>query len=251
MGETANNNHKPIRQLSILSTSDGFVFYHADAPASPVCQLTLEVPADFPDQFVDIVTKNGWAGIQALSVVVSDHSDRFTILPADITDPAEQRTFFNSLFLPDQPGELIVQPLSDGKQLFCCEIPSIRLNCYKQLFPNLQVYSQAFQLAEWAFKEAGNHQQTTFVACKSGRVLELFVANTSGILFSNRFLVKSISEATYFSLRCFEQLNLDPLTARTVVTGGKELAEALNQYIKLVEQAGFTGIPEQPLQLIS
>lgn len=254
MEETAKNNKTSrIGHLFILSYPDRFVFYDADAPEHPALELNLEAPVDFPDRFEDVIRINGWTGKHFLKVMLTEHSDRFIILPSEIDDPEQQRSFFDMAFTPERIGELMIDPLSDGKQLFCCEIPSNRLNCYKQQFSDLQLYNHAFLLTEWVYKQAAEKQQTTMLAYKYGRSMQLFVASRTDLLFANNFLTRAIADATYFCLRSIEQLNLDPFTTRYIVCSsndnGKELADTLSPYLKNIEQAQFTGMPDNLLLL--
>jgi len=249
-----NSNQSLIRHLSILSNPDGFIFSDAEKAGSRTYELKTEAPVDFPERFEEFVRNCGWAGNPWMDVTLTEHTNRFMVMPAAIDDPGQQRVLFDASFTKCVPGELVVHPLSDGKQLFCYEIPTLRLDSYKHLFINLHLFNNAHLLTEWILKQANTSGETTMMAYKYGKNLHIFIASPTQLLFVNAFLTRTTQEDTYFCLRCIEQLNLDPFTLRCFVCSLTEqpvgLTETLRPYIKNIRQAVFTGMPDHPVKLL-
>jgi hypothetical protein len=256
MQETGNKKKTDsIKTLSIFSNPDGFTFFESSQGKHQTYKLKIEAPVDFPESFETFVSDHGWASDESLSVRITEHSDRFMLLPVEITDQKQIHTFFDFIHTHINGNVLQTKPLCDGKQIFCYDISSGRLSCYKHIFPEFELNNNAFALTEWTFNNAAERQGTTFVAYLSGKSMQLFAANASGLLFANSFHIQSSSETTYFFLRSMEQLGLDPFETKCMICADPEKASqfinSLRPYIQNLEMATFTFQAENCLQPVN
>ncbi len=240
-----------LKHLAIVTTPDGFLFYDVDQPGLSALALTLEAPFDFPDSFEHYVTASGWAQDPNLRVSISQHSNRFMVIPASINDPSQVRALFETAFIKGKEADLSLFPMSDGKQAFCCELPSSHLETYKRMFNHVAVFNPTFLMAEWVFREARTRQETIMLAYHYGQSLHLLVANPDKWLFLNVFTLRSEQDALYFTLRVMEQLNLDPFTLQAYIGSPLQhqppLFAALEPYLKERTPFIYTGLPEAPV----
>lgn len=240
-----------LRHLAIVTVPDGFLFYNVDQPGLVAERLTLEAPIDFPERFEAHVAEKGWTKQALLRISISQHSDRFMVIPAGISDPVQVRTLFDTAFIKGEPSDLTLFPMSDGKQAFCCEWPTAILNAYKGVFHQFAVYCPTFLLSEWVFREAGARQETLLLAYQYGACLHLMVSNPGRLLFINTFNIRGEHDALYFTLRVVEQMNLAPFKVQAYVGSPFQeppaLYDALAPYLKERSPFVYTGLPEAPV----
>ena len=240
-----------LKHLAIVTTPDGFLFYDVEQPGLSALSLSLEAPIDFPDHFEQYVTASGWAQEPSLRVSISQHTDRFMVLPAGINEPDQIRSLFETAFIKGSGADLSLFPMSDGKQAFCCELPSANLEAYKRTFAQFAVFNPTFLMAEWVFREARTRQETLLLAYQYGQSLHMMAASPEKWLFLNAFTAKTEQETLYFTLRVLEQLNLDPFTVQAYIGSPYQtpspLYEALEPYLKERTPFVYTGLPEAPV----
>lgn len=240
-----------FKHLAIVTIPGGFLFYDVDQPGLSAETLTLEAPIDFPDHFESYVTARGWAKEPSLRVSISQHTDRFMVIPAGINDPDQIKALFETAFIKGEQDDLSLFPMSDGKQAYCCEWASATLDAYKRTFAHFAVFNPTFLMAEWVFREAKTRQETLLLAYQHGQNLHLMVANPEKWLFINAFALKSEQDALYFSLRVVEQLNLDPFTLQAYIGSPVQeqppLYAALEPYLKERSPFVYTGLPAAPV----
>ena len=233
-----------VTNLSIQSYSDGFIFYESNNERMQTFKLAMEAFVDFPESFEKFVVEKGWSAGMQININITEHGDRFLILPSEIEDPEQIRSFFDFMYAPIKGNSLRSDPLSDGKQQFCYELSSERLASYKRMFTKFKLQNDAFAITEWTLSNAIARQKPVVIANVFKKSMQLFAANTSGILFANSFQIQTIPEVTYFFLRCLEQTGLNPFETDCYICShneeNDELNDSLRPYIKNLETATFT-----------
>jgi hypothetical protein len=240
-----------IRQLAIIAIPEGFLFIDTDHEDAKPIVLPLKSTIDFPDAFDRFVSESGLADQPSMRVNVSEHSNRFMVMPAGLGKPEQVQELFNAAFMETVPGELYQFPLSDSKQVFVCELQKNRLEAFSKTFPHLHIYNPTHLLTEWTLQQAKTGNESVLLAYSFGKNLHIAAAKPGKLLFSNAFVAKNTKEATYYYLRVVEQLQLDPLTLYTFVCSphnqAHPLKEALSPYLSRIDQLVYTGIPVAPV----
>jgi hypothetical protein len=253
---TSNNPSIDSARITIRTIPDGFAFYTSTTEGNEPKVLKLPAPIDFPDQFEDYITSEGWANQNDLFVTFIDFTKRFLLLPNSITNKEQIKTFFDFQFFQEKEEayQIFSTPLSDGKQSFNWEMPLDRYNIFKRLFTNLDINTSTFLMIEWTLRQAASQQKTILMTHLFGASMLVCVANSYGLIFANTFPIKKKEEIPYFLLRCMEQLSLNPEQTRCVICSetisGQVILETLHPYIQQIEMAAFTSLPDEPLQLI-
>jgi len=233
-----------VTNLSILSYPDGFIFYESNLDRTQTFKIVIEALVDFPESFEKFVTSKGWATEKQVKVNIFEHGDRFLILPSEVDDPEQIRSFFDFTHAPVSGNILRTDPLSDGKQQFCYELSSERLSCYKRMFTKFKLQNDAFALTEWILNYAIARQKPVVLTSVHKKSMQLLAANPSGILFANSFQIQTISEVTYFFLRCMDQIGLDPFETDCIICSDTEirdnLTKSLSPYIQHLVAAELT-----------
>lgn len=236
------------KTLSIISVPEGFVFIENNSGKQNTFELKLEALIDFPDIFEKIISEKGLANDSSLPVSIIEHSDRFMLIPSGITDPAKIKTFFGLIHSPKEGQNFETRQLSDGKQTFCYELSAKRTDCFKKNFQDIKIESDAFIIAEWTLKAARQSHTPTIAAFCCKRCMHIFIAKDSELLFANSFKILSLSEATYFLIRCIEQLNLDPEKTNCIIIptliSGDAFVNSLRPYIRNVNSKKLTEFSE-------
>lgn len=251
--ETATPTFLPnsIRQLAIIAVPEGFLFVDTDREEAERILLSLKAAIDFPDAFERFTHDSGLADQPSMRVNVSEHSNRFMVMPAGLGQPEQVQELFNAAFLGNESGELYQFPLSDSKQLFVCELQKNRIDTFSSTFPHVHIYNPTHLLTEWTLQQAKTGNESVLLAYCFGKNLHIAAAKPGKLLFSNSFVAKNTQEATYYYLRVVEQLQLDPLSLYAFVctpdNQAHPLKEALTPYLSRVDQLVFTGIPEAPV----
>ena len=252
MQETKSNYRPSQRTLSIRSNPGGFSFCSSTAKGDVYRELKLASNFDFPERFEDFVQTRGWAEKENLHVTVIEFSDRFMLLPLEITEEEQIQFFFNFQFQQEKDRQLFTTPLSDGKQMICWDIPNNRNQCFEQLFPKLTVLSSAYLLANWTTRQATLSSKAILVAHIYGKSMHIFAAENQTLLFANTFPINSHEELPYYLLRCMEQLSLSPIYTHCVFctesVPEQEVTEIFQPYIKHIKMAAFTHQTDEPLQ---
>lgn len=254
MMQETRNHHQPFqRTLSIRSTPGGFSFCTSTAKGMVSKELKLASNFDFPERFEDYVQSRGWTEREDFPVTITDFADHFLLLPSDITDEKQIRTFFDFQFQHEEAYQIFTATLSDQKQLFCWEIPHERVQCFEHLFKNLTILSSAYLLADWVVRQPTLRQQSILVAHLFGKYMHVFVGENGNLLFANSFPISSHQELPYFLLRCIEQTSLDPAHTHCVFcsesVSEQEITEIFSPYLQHIEIATFTHSTEEPLLL--
>lgn len=234
-----------ITELSILSYPDGFIFHETSNDRSQTLKLLIEAPIDFPENFEKFVKSRNWTSENDINVCITEHSDRFLLLPEEIGDPEQKREFFDFMHTPVKSNILRTENLGDGIQQFCYEISEERFSCYQRMFTNFKLQSDAFSIIEWSLNKSAELQNPLVLTNIYKKSMQLFAVDTTGILFANSYKVQTVSEVTYFLLRCLEQTGLDPFEIQCNVCSDSEnrnkIIESLQPYIK-----NLTGLRMSP-----
>jgi len=240
-----------IRQLAVIALPEGFLFKNADQPEAEPIALSLEAAVDFPGALERFSDESGLADYPSLRVNLSEHSDRFMVMPLELEDPEQVKELFNAAFIGKESGELYQFPLSDGKQLFVCELHKHRMECFATIFKHLHIYNPTHLLTEWTMQQAKTCNESVLLAYCYGKNMHVAAATPDKLLFANAFETKNTQDATYYCLRVIEQLQLDPLVLYAFICtpDNKEhrLKEALTPYLNRVDQLVYTGIPDAPV----
>ncbi len=240
-----------LRHLAVVANPEGFLFMDADQPEAQPLTLKMDAPVDFPDEFVHFVNQSGWSDHASLRVTVSEHSNRFMVMPAHLGAPEFVQELFNAAFIGSEKTELYQFPLSDGKNVFVCGLLKERIECFETLFNNLHIYNPTHLLTEWTMQQARICNESVLLAYCFGKNLHIAVARPNTLMFANSFDTKGEQDATYFCLRVIEQLQLDPLTLYAFVCTPENrehpLKNALSTYLNRVDQLIYTGLPEVPV----
>lgn len=255
MQETENSNSFTFRPtLFIRSTSDGFIFHVSTKKGEVDKELNLLAPYDFPDRFEEFIQINGWAGKENLRVSLIYFSDHFMLLPNGISEEEHVKTFFDFQFTHEEENQIFTTPLSDGKQLFCWEIPTYRNRCFEKLFPRLTILPSAFILSDWAINQSALQHHSLIIGHLCGKSMHILAADNENLLFANTFPIGNNEEMPYFFLRCMDQLLFNPLFTRCVLCSEtipeNQLREIFRPYIKRIEIGAFTLNFEEPFQII-
>lgn len=240
-----------IRQLAVIALPEGFLFIDTDHEDAEPTVLPLKAPIDFPDAFERFVSESGLDDQPSMRVNVSEHSNRFMVMPTGLGSPEQIKELFNAAFMEDESGELYQFPLSDNKQVFVCELQKKRMDAFSETFHHLHIYNPTHLLTEWTLQQAKTGNESVLLAYSYGKNLHIAAAKPGKLLFSNAFMAKNTKEATYYFLRVVEQLQLDPLTLYAFVctpdNHAHPLKEALSPYLNRIDQLVYTGIPEAPV----
>jgi len=240
-----------IRQLAVIALPEGFLFKNADQPEAEPIALTLEAAVDFPGVLERFACESGLADHPSLRVNLSEHSNRFMVMPATMKDPEHVQELFNAAFIIKESGELYQFPLSDGNQFFVCELHKHRMECFGNTFNHLHVYNPTHLLTEWSIQQAKTCNESVLLAYCYGKNMHVAAATPEKLLFANAFETKNSQDATYYCLRVIEQLQLNPQTLYAFVCTPENrehpLKEALIPYLSRVDQLVYTGIPETPV----
>jgi hypothetical protein len=243
-----------VTDLSILSYPDGFIFYESTPDKTQMFKLTINAMVDFPGNFEKFVLSKNWTTNQNINVKIIEHGDRFLLLPNEVEDSGQIRSFFDFVLEPVSGNTIVTNQLNDGKQKFCYEISSERISCYKRMFSKFNIQNDAFAFTEWTLNKSVSSKKPVLLVRVYKRSLQLFAAGNSEILFANSFQFKTIAEVTYFSLRCMEQTGLDPFVTDCFVCSETEnlesLITSLKPYIKNLYAARITPHSESIINLI-
>jgi len=241
------------RTISIRSIPGGFSFSTSTSKGNVLKELKMPAIIDFPERFEDFVQSRGWAERENLPITMIDFSNHFMLLPSDITEEDQIKAFFNLLYPHEEENQIYSAPLCDEKQNFCWEIPISRDHCFERLFPNLNMLSSAYLLANWCIREATLKQQPTLVAHLYGKIMHVFAADTQRLIFANTFPVNNHEEMPYFLLRVMEQLLLSSTQTRCVLCLEKvselDIMDIFSPYIQQLETATFTHQVEEPISI--
>lgn len=240
-----------IRQLAVITLPDGFRFIDTDREEAESIDLPLKASIDFPDVFERFVLDSGLNEQPSMRVNVSEHSNRFMVMPAGLGQPEQLQELFHAAFVGNETGELYQFPLSDNKQLFVCELQKNRIDTFSRVFHHVHIYNPTHLLTEWTLQQAKIGNESVLLAYCFGKNLHIAVAKPDKLLFSNAFVAKNTQEATYYYLRVVEQLQLNPLTLYAFIctpdNHAHPLKEALSPYLSRIDQLVYTGIPEAPV----
>lgn len=240
-----------VRQLAVIAQPEGFLFIETDRGKADPNELLFKAPIDFPFEFERFVSESGLADQPHMRVNLSEHSDRFMVMPAGLGRPEQVQDLFNAAFSEDKRGELYQFPLSDSKQVFVCALQKDRLDTYSKIFRNLHIYNPTHLLTEWTLQQAKANNESVLTAYCFGKNLHIAAAKPGTLLFVNAFTTKNTKEATYYFLRVVEQLQLDQqhLHAFVCTLNNKAhpLKEALTPYLSRLDHLVFTGFPEAPV----
>jgi hypothetical protein len=230
------------RKLTIRSVPDGFIF-----------STSTNLPASMgsSDLFETFVEDQGWAHCDNLTVTIIDFSNRFMLLPSDMTDEEDIRSFFQFQYPQDTNYQLYTIPI-DEKQTFCWEIPVIRDEQFERLFPDRSLLASCYLLADWTYRQAT--KSTVLTAHFYGNVLHLFVAASGKLLFANTFPVNNMEEGLYFLLRCIAQLEIDPHKTLAYLhsesTPTEMWSQQLEPYLANICFFELTLQPDQPVRIV-
>ncbi|MCE5174953.1 MAG: DUF3822 family protein [Bacteroidales bacterium] len=251
MQENRNQFQPYQRTLSIRSTPNGFSFCTSTVKSAIYKELKMASNFDFPERFEDYIQSRGWSERENLSVTITDFAEHFMVLPLEITDTEQIKTFFNFQFQHEEECQIFTTPLSDNKQLFCWEIANERVRCFERLFQKLTIFSSAFLLADWVVHQPTIKQQAILVAHLYGNSMQVFIGENHTLLFANTFPMSNRQELPYFLLRCMEQLSLDPNHTYCVFCSEsvpeQEIFEIFSSYLQHIKIATFTHQIEEPL----
>lgn len=235
----------PITELSILSYPDGFIFFETCNDRSQTFKLLIEAPIDFPENFENFVSSRKWTSDNKMNVCITEHSDRFLLLPDEIGDQNQKREFFDFMHTHVKGNILRTDNLGDGIQQFCYEVSEERLSCYRRMFTKFKLQSDAFTMLEWSLNKSTELQKPIVLTNVYKKSMQLFAVDKTGILFANSYMIQTVSEVTYFLLRCLEQTGLDPFEIQCNVCSDSEnrnkIIESLQPYIK-----NLTGLRMSP-----
>lgn len=244
MLESDQKSPKKQHSLSIRSTPDGFSFCFSTARGYILKDLKMPTQFDFPERFEDYVQSRSWAEKEDLDVTMIDFTGHFMVLPIQIKDEEQIKTFFDFQFEHEEASQIFTVPMSDGKQMFCWEIPNSRDEYFEKLFPQLTIFSTAYLLASWTIKHAVEVQESVITAHIYGKQMHLFVADTDKLLFANAFTIKNPQEIPYYLLRCVDQLGLDPTRIKCIFccesVSEEEVFELLGPYLNYMDMGNFS-----------
>ena len=180
-----------IRQLAVIAIPDGFLFIDTDREDAQPIVLSLKAPIDFPDAFEQFVIDSGLADQPSMRVNVSEHSNRFMVMPTGLGQPEQLQELFHAAFMENEWGELYQFPLSDSKQLFVCELQKKRIDTFSRTFLHLHIYNPTHLLTEWTLQQAKTCNESVLLAYCYGKNLHISVAKPDKLLFSNAFVAKT------------------------------------------------------------
>jgi hypothetical protein len=253
MQDSAKPTNRAIkRNLTIRSVPDGFVFRAATSKEEKTTTLDLPAPIDFPDLFEEYLEDNGWAHRNNLPVYVIDFSNRFLLLPSDMTGEEDIRAFFQFQYPQETAYQIYTARLDDNKQTFCWEIPVKRDEQFERLFPEMSLLASCYLLANWTYQQAT--QSTVLTAHFYGNILQVFAAAPGKLIFANSFPVNNLEEGQYFLLRCMEQLKLN--ARKTLVylssegTPVEDWHQRLEPYLAHISYFKFTLQPDEPIRIV-
>jgi hypothetical protein len=259
MENASQQNEEPvINRLSILNGKDRFVFIETIGSLKNTFELFIKPSEDSALSLATFSREHNWVNNPDIGISITEHTERFMVIPAEIEDNQQKEQLFNAAFSSPIKSSLLTRPLSDGRQLMLCEIDAGLLSGYYKLFPFFNLNFDAHLLADWIIQKA-NLVQKAVVACyRLPNSLLFFAAKPYQLLIANSFKTKTVQDCLYYTLRCFQQLELDPLTTHCMCitqpafeTLSLELVEALKPYINQLESSVLNGQTSNPLQLVN
>lgn len=212
MPETGKTVNHTYRHLLIRTVPEGFQFGRSTAGEKLVQKLKLYGALDFPDLFERHLQENNWLNRNDLKVTLIDFTQRFLVLPNAFAKDDAIDEFFRFQYGETEEQQTYMAPLDDEKQTFCWQLPANRDEVFEQLFPNLNLLTSCFILANWTFNQAIASQTTLLTAYFYGKNLQIFIADKEKLIFANQFTARDDEETCYFLLRCIDQLDLNPRT---------------------------------------
>jgi hypothetical protein len=245
-----------INRLSILDGKDRFVFFETIGSLKNTFELFIKPSGNAAQSLASFSREHNWVNNPDLGISITEHTERFTIIPAEIEDNQQKEQFFNATFSTPVKGSLLTRPLSDGRQLMLCEIDAGLLSGYYKLFPFFNLNFDAHLLADWIIQKANQIQKTVVACYRLPDSLVFFAAKPYQLLMANSFKAKTVQDSQYYTLRCFQQLELDPFTTPCMCVTQPafealsiELTEALKPYINQLESSVLNGQSSSPIQL--
>jgi hypothetical protein len=246
--ETLDINSTESYELSIQAGPDGLAFCLLDTIRNKFVLIRAFEPDDSKyfsaDRISEIFNQDDFLTRRYRKVKVVMPSPRFTIVPAQLYDPAKKDEYFTFNHLLNESSIIISNRLSDPDAylVFSVQKPVADLVCsyHPGVLPYHQVKPLLSQIGHSRKSVSGNyihlHVEREF--------FNLIIFDHNLMKFCNSYKYRNITDILYFTMNVFRNLGLGQ--EETIWLSGNsekydDLSSSLSVYIRNIRYAGPAG----------
>jgi len=192
------------------------------------------------EQVKSHLSENQLAGHDYKDVLVLWESQRSTLIPNALFEPAESETFFHFNLGTGTDEKICSDKLKTAEVYNVFAIPEgLEENLNFKLF-RIRHHASAFIESMMVFSKHNMLPKQVFINVHA-TFFDMLVTENGGLLFYNSFAYKTAEDFIYFVLFVYEQLKLSPESNGIILSGGilknSALFEILYKYVRNIDFA--------------
>jgi hypothetical protein len=246
--ETLDINSTENYQLSVELSAGNLAFCILDSIRNKFIMLRSYAPENnhkySADEINEIISKDDFLTKKYKKVNVILPSQKFTLIPAPLFDPARKDDYFSFNNVQQENNLVYNNKLSDPDSFLVFTVSKQLSDLVKIFWPGSYPYHHLKPLFEFFNKDKRDSGENSIHVHVENDFFNLVIFNNKNLKFCNSFNYRNVSDILYYILNIFKSMNIRQ--EETIILSGRterydDLFSNLALYIRNLKFAEPTG----------